>query len=214
MPSPSPPPKVIFILGPPGIGKGTQCTLLSQTLPKTKNHSICHISIGEILRTELAKPHSKWASVIRTNMAEGRTGPPEMTVSMLKEAMGGKKKSREVGEGSEMVFLIDGFPRSIDRIALFESTICAPSLVLSLDCPLHILQERLLCRAESSSRIDDGVAIMQKRFEQHVCATVPVIAHYKERGLVVEIDASRSVEAVQEDIREALRKVFEVVNEG
>ncbi|KAJ8062328.1 hypothetical protein OCU04_008876 [Sclerotinia nivalis] len=210
MPPPTPPtphpPKIIFILGPPGIGKGTQCVLLTQTPPKT--HSIHHLSIGEILRTELAKPHSKWASIIRTNMAEGRTGPPEMTVSMLKSVMGGKMKSVEGGGGGEVVFLIDGFPRSMDRIALFESTISAPSLVLSLDCPLHILQERLLCRAESSSRVDDGVAIMQKRFEQHVCATKPVIAHYKERGLVVEIDGGRSVEAVQEDIRGALEKVL------
>lgn len=174
-------------------------------------------------------------------MAEGRTGPPEMTVSMLKEAMDRKSEEcsgHEVGqgdgEGRKMVFLIDGedfflsfscllndwkflffkadmeagFPRSVDRIALFESTICSPSLVLSLECPLQILQERLLVRSKLSSRIDDGVAIMQKRFDQHLRATKPVIAHYDERGLVVEIDGSRSVEVVHEDIFVAAKKVL------
>lgn len=102
-----------------------------------------------------------------------------------------------------------GFPRSIDRIALFESTISPPSLVLSLDCPFNLLEERLLTRAKSSVRIDDGVAIMYKRFEQHVCVTRPVITHYQERGLVAEIDASRSVEIVHRDIWEAVGKVLD-----
>ncbi|KAI9643931.1 hypothetical protein NHQ30_007282 [Ciborinia camelliae] len=199
-------PKIIFVLGPPGIGKGTQCTLLTQI--SNHRHHICHISIGDILRDELEIPDSKWAAIIRANMAEGLTGPPEMTVSMLKEAMGRKSEAMG-GEGAEMVFIVDGFPRSIDRIALFESTICSPLLVLSLECPLHILQERLLARAKLSSRIDDGVAIMNKRFNQHVSATKPVVAHYKERGLVAEIDASRSVEAVHEDIRKAVGRVID-----
>lgn len=158
-------------------------------------------------------------------MAEGRTGPPEMSVSMLQEAIA--RRSEDIEPGKEMAFLIDGkslitstecdysntnknigFPRSMDPVALFESTICAPSLVLSLYCPLQILQERLLSRAESSSRIDDGVEIMHKRFGQHVCATGPVIEHYRERGLLAEIDASRNVEEVHRDVWEAVEKIL------
>ncbi|CAD6447347.1 8d0013a3-d305-4a02-ac70-0e914e7e9a11 [Sclerotinia trifoliorum] len=224
-PVPSPPKiKIIFVLGPPGIGKGTQCALLTQTPlthspltqtlpPKTLPPTIHHLSIGEILRTELSNPHSKWASIIRTNMASGRTGPPEMTVSMLKSVMEEKMKMKNVSqgegnEGGEIVFLIDGFPRSTDRIPLFESSISPPTLVLSLSSPLHILQERLLSRAETSSRIDDGNEIIQRRFEQHVYATLPVLAHYRERGLLVEIDGSGSVEAVQEEIRRVVGRVL------
>lgn len=158
-------------------------------------------------------------------MAEGRTGPPEMSVSMLQEAIA--RRSEDTKPGKEMVFLIDGkslvssascnslstnknigFPRSIYPISLFESTVCAPSLVLSLHCPLQILQERLLSRAKSSSRIDDGVEIMHKRFEQHVCATGPVIENYRERGLLAEIDASRSVEEVHRDVWGAVEKIL------
>ncbi|KAF7892243.1 uncharacterized protein EAF01_010323 [Botrytis porri] len=197
-------PKIIFVLGPPGVGKGTQCMLLTQL--SSPHRHIHHISIGDILRSELQKPSSKWASIIRANMAEGRTGPPEMSVSMLQEAIA--RRSEDIEPGKEMVFLVDGFPRSLNPIALFESTICAPSLVLSLNCPLEILQERLLSRAKSSSRIDDGVEIMHKRFGQHVSATGPVIEHYRERGLLAEIDASRNVEEVHGDIWEAVKKTL------
>ncbi|KAF7887409.1 hypothetical protein EAF00_009703 [Botryotinia globosa] len=200
----TPPPKIVFVLGPPGVGKGTQCMLLSQ-LSNPHCH-IHHISIGDILRSELQKPSSKWASIIRANMAEGRTGPPEMSVSMLQEAIA--RRNEDMEPGKEMLFLIDGFPRSMDPIALFESTICAPSLVLSLHCPLQILQERLLSRAKSSSRIDDGVEIMHKRFGQHVCATGPVIEHYRERELLAEIDASRNLEEVHRDVWEAVEKIL------
>ncbi|KAF7953155.1 hypothetical protein EAE96_006371 [Botrytis aclada] len=198
------PPKIIFVLGPPGVGKGTQCMLLAQL--SNAHRYIHHISIGDILRSELQKPSSKWASIIRANMAEGRTGPPEMSVSMLQEAMA--RRSEDIEPGKEVVFLIDGFPRGIDPVAHFESTICAPSLVLSLHCPLQILQERLSSRAESSSRIDDGTEIMHKRFRQHVCATGPVIEHYRERGLLAEIDANRNVEEVHRDIWEALENIL------
>ncbi|KAM0136604.1 hypothetical protein ACHAPC_007703 [Botrytis cinerea] len=197
-------PKIFFVLGPPGVGKGTQCMLLAQL--SSRHRHIHHISIGDILRSELQKPSSKWASIIRANMAEGRTGPPEMSVSMLQEAIA--RRSEDTKPGKEMIILIDGFPRSIYPISLFESTVCAPSLVLSLHCPLQILQERLLSRAKSSSRIDDGVEIMHKRFEQHVCATGPVIENYRERGLLAEIDASRSVEEVHRDVWGAVEKIL------
>ncbi|TGO30853.1 hypothetical protein BPAE_0003g01390 [Botrytis paeoniae] len=198
------PPRIIFVLGPPGVGKGTQCMLLAQLL--NPHRHIHHISIGDILRSELQKTSSKWASIIRANMAEGRTGPPEMSVSILQEAI--SQRSEDIEPGKEIVFLIDGFPRSIDPVALFESTIRAPSLVLSLHCPLQILQERLLSRAKSSSRIYDGVEIMHKRFGQHVCATGPVIEHYKERGLLAEIDASRNVEEVHRNVWVTVKKIL------
>ncbi|KAF7883522.1 uncharacterized protein EAF02_005442 [Botrytis sinoallii] len=180
-------PKIIFVLGPPGIGKGTQCMLLAQL--SNPHRRIHHISIGDILRSELQKPSSKWASIIRANMAEGRTGPPEMSVSMLQEAIA--RRSEDIDPAKEMVFLIDGFPRSMDPVALFESTICAPSLVLSLHSELMM-----------------GFEIMHKRFGQHVCATGPVIEHFRERGLLAEIDASRNVEEVHRDVWEAVEEIL------
>ncbi|KAB8290680.1 hypothetical protein EYC80_008321 [Monilinia laxa] len=115
-------PKIIFVLGPPGTGKGTQCALLEQSPPraprqhtatKTKTITIHHLSIGDMLRAELDTPTSKWGATIRANMAEGRTGPPEMSVAMLKGAM--ERKRLEMGTGGaegEVLFLVDDEPKS------------------------------------------------------------------------------------------------------
>jgi UMP-CMP kinase len=89
--------EVIFVLGGPGAGKGTQCKLIAE------KYRICHISVGDVLRAELENPDSKWAPLIRANMAEGRVGPAQMTVGLLKAAMIQKTKDHDI-----TTFLIDG----------------------------------------------------------------------------------------------------------
>lgn len=89
--------EAIFVLGGPGAGKGTQCKLLA------KKYDLCHISIGDVLRAELGNPDSEWAPEIRANMAEGRVGPPSMTVRLLIKVMNDKHIKENVS-----AFLIDG----------------------------------------------------------------------------------------------------------
>ena len=74
-------PKYIFVIGGPGAGKGTQCSLLA------KRYGFAHLSLGDILRAETADPDSKWAGIIRHNMQEGIVGSMEMTVDLLKNAI-------------------------------------------------------------------------------------------------------------------------------
>jgi UMP-CMP kinase len=89
--------EVVFVLGGPGADKGTQSKLIAD------KYRICHISVGDVLRTELEDPDSKWAALIRANMAEGRVGPARITVGLLKAAMIQKTKDQDVS-----TFLIDG----------------------------------------------------------------------------------------------------------
>ncbi|QSZ33328.1 hypothetical protein DSL72_002916 [Monilinia vaccinii-corymbosi] len=166
--------------------------------------------MGDVLREEVEKGDSPWEADIRVNMAAGKTGSPEMTVPMLQKAIERKCEEEEkVGEEKrKMVLLVDGCPRSIDRISLFEETSGPPSLVLSLECALHIARERLRTRSQHCSRIDDGAETVQNRFDQYFLTTKPVIAHYQMLGLVAEIDAGRSVEAVHADIWEVVRRIL------
>jgi UMP-CMP kinase len=87
----------IFVLGGPGSGKGTLCTRLAT------EYDLQHLSVGDVLRSELTRPNSKYASIIRDNMMSGKVGPPQITVSLLLDRM------REWSAGhSSSLFVIDG----------------------------------------------------------------------------------------------------------
>lgn len=88
---------VLFVLGGPGAGKGTQCARLAE------KHCLHHLSVGDLLRAERDNPESKFAAVIAHKMKQGTVGPIEITVELLERAM--DESSRK--DGTE-VFLIDG----------------------------------------------------------------------------------------------------------
>ncbi|KAK1746312.1 UMP-CMP kinase [Skeletonema marinoi] len=77
-PSSSEPFRVVFVLGGPGAGKGTQCTLLS------KNHGWAHLSAGDLLRAERKKSGSKLADIINSNISAGKIVPSEITTQLIK----------------------------------------------------------------------------------------------------------------------------------
>lgn len=92
----------------------------------------------------------------------------------------------------------------MDQAEFFESKICPPSLVLFLDCPQETLQERLFNRAQTTSRLDDGTEIVQKRLKTFVETTMPVVQHYMAQTRVCRIDASHEVSAVYQEMQTAL----------
>lgn len=91
--------KIIFIVGGPGAGKGTQCALLVNKRP-TK---FVHISLGDVLRAEREKQDSKYGAVLRKNLAEGLIGDKEMVVDLLEEKLKGLS-----AEDRGKVILLDG----------------------------------------------------------------------------------------------------------
>jgi len=92
-------PYVVFILGGPGSGKGTQSKLIQD------KYRFVHLSAGDLLRAERQKPDSKNGKLIEEYIVNGKIVPSEITVALLEEAMveSGIKGGR---------FLIDGFPRN------------------------------------------------------------------------------------------------------
>ena len=93
--------KVVFVLGGPGSGKGTNCAKLVETF------GYVHLSAGDLLREE-RQSGSDLAEMINTFIAEGKIVPAEITVRLLRNAM---EKS---GAGK---FLVDGFPRDLQNLA-------------------------------------------------------------------------------------------------
>lgn len=91
--------KIVFVVGGPGAGKGTQCALLVNKRP-TK---FVHISRGDVLRAEREKKDSKYGAVLRKNLAEGLIGDKKTIVDLLQKKLEGLN-----AEDKEKVILLDG----------------------------------------------------------------------------------------------------------
>ena len=86
---------VIFVLGGPGAGKGTQCANL------VRDYGFTHLSAGDLLRAEQDREGSEFGTMIKEHIKGGTIVPMEVTVQLLENAM------TEVNKGKGR-FLIDG----------------------------------------------------------------------------------------------------------
>lgn len=93
-------PKIIFVLGGPASGKGTQCDRIVQEF------GFSHISTGDLMRAETSK-NSKLGEQIKKIQKEGKLVPFEITVQVLINGL--------IAMPSKTgTYLIDGFPRALD----------------------------------------------------------------------------------------------------
>jgi UMP-CMP kinase len=183
---------VVFVLGGPGAGKGTQSALINET------YGYVHLSAGDLLRAERASG-SGLADMINNYIKEGKIVPAEITTGLLKTAM---------NESGATKFLVDGFPRDIGNLECWEKTMSDCSniqFLLFLDCPQEVMLNRLLERGKTSGRSDDNVESIKKRFTTYEQATRPIIDHFIREGKCRTVDSVRPVEAVFADVK----KIFD-----
>jgi len=183
---------VVFVLGGPGAGKGTQCSLL------VEKYNFSHLSTGDLLRAEQDRPGSQFGDLIRTHIHEGKIVPMEVVIKLLENAMDAVLVSK-AGEGwgnGKGRFLVDGFPRKMDQAVKFEESVCTSSLVLFFTTDEQTMLNRLLERGKTSGRDDDNVESIKKRFVTYKETTMPVIEHYEKTGKVAQVDSSRAVDEV------------------
>jgi len=202
---------VIFVLGGPGAGKGTQCSKL------VKDYNFCHLSAGDLLRAEQTREGSEYGELIRTIIREGKIVPSHVTLKLLENAMGEALKKRnsekEKGwENEEGRFLIDGFPRNMEQAKLFDDEICLSTLVIFYDTTEEILIDRLLERGKTSGREDDNIESIKKRLRTYKEDTMPVIKHYQMQNKVAEIDSSGSIDKVYESTSLVIKNVLSTSN--
>ncbi|KAF8623946.1 hypothetical protein AX15_006111 [Amanita polypyramis BW_CC] len=190
---------VVFVLGGPGSGKGTQSTLLAE------DFNFFHLSAGDLLRVEQNREGSQYGTLIQTCIREGTIVPMKVTMTLLQNAMSVVLKENKVGLGR---FLIDGFPRKMDQAIGFEEQVCISSLVLYYATTEEVMLNRLMERGKTSGREDDNVESIKKRFRTYEKDTMPVIEYYKSQGRVAEIDASTSIDEVHEYTRAIVQKLL------
>ena len=188
---------IIFVLGSPGGGKGTQCDKIKE------KYQIFHYSCGELLR-EAVKENNKEAELINGYMKEGKIVPARITCELQKKCM-------EKNEKTYKAFLCDGFPRNEENLKFFFEVLGKDVKVLCtlfLTCPEEVCIERIKNRGQG--RVDDNIETVKKRFKILNEETVPTVNKLKNHGPVYEIKADQSIDDVFKDIDEKLQKLLDL----
>jgi UMP-CMP kinase len=186
---------VVFILGGPGAGKGTQSERIN------KEFKFTHLSAGDLLRDERKTPGSQYGETIEKYIVDGKIVPSEITVSLLEKAM--KKVGLEGGR-----FLIDGFPRNVENLSKWEQLMNGKvnlAFLLHLECSQEVMTNRLLERGKTSGRSDDNIESIKKRFVTYENETKEIVKYYTELNKNYDVNSETDPNTVFEEIK----KIFE-----
>lgn len=212
----------IVLLGPPGVGKGTQAKLLSERL------QLAHISSGDLFRENL-KNQTELGKLAQTYMNKGELVPDDVTIAMVRERL----KNPDCQAGA----ILDGFPRTVAQADALEKTLAEfggkVDKVPYVTAPEKVLVERLsgrwTCRAnghifhdknnpprqanvcdfdgsELYQRDDDKSETVVRRIQVYLEQTAPLITFYRQRGNLVEIDGTQDIQQVMNAFLSALKR--------
>merc|ERR1712027_228795 len=182
---------VVWVLGGPGCGKGTQCDKI------VSKYGYTHLSSGDLLRDEV-KSGSDRGQQLNAMMEKGDLVPLFVVLDLLAEAMIGKLA------GSKG-FLIDGYPREVAQGQEFEKEIAPCTKILYFEVKDETMTERLLKRGQSSGRVDDNVETIKKRLDTFHKHSKPVIEAYASKCKT--IPAERDPKDIFADVTAVLDKL-------
>ena len=215
-------PKYIVLLGPPGVGKGTQAEIIA------KSTGLPHISSGDLFRENI-KNATELGKSAQSYMNKGELVPDDVTISMIRDRL----SRPDCKDGA----LLDGFPRTTVQaealgklLAEFGGQVSfVPYITASADTLVERLSGRWTCKAQGHifneksnppkkpgvcdldgselyQRDDDKAETVSRRIQVYFAQTAPLIAYYRERGLLSEIDGARPIEKVSADLLAVLGK--------
>jgi adenylate kinase len=212
----------IVLLGPPGVGKGTQAKILSE------RSGLAHISSGDLFRENL-KNQTELGKLAQTYMTKGELVPDDVTVAMIRERL----SRPDCKDGA----ILDGFPRTPAQADALENMLhefnghvdLVPFITADEDVLVERLSGRWTCRAsghvfnekfnpekvrgicdfdgsELYQRDDDKVETVKRRIDVYLAQTSPLIEYYRNHGKLVEIDGTQGIEQVTENLLHAVQK--------
>ena len=166
----------LLIMGPQGVGKGTQAALLAE------HYGIPAISTGDIFRANI-KGKTELGLKVIAYTDKGELVPDELTNSIVKD--------RLAQDDTKNGWILDGYPRNAAQVE-------------ALDADHDVLMARIAKRAEEQGRTDDTPDAIAKRLATYAKETAPLLDTYKSRGQLVAIDGVGEIDAIQKNIVEAL----------
>ena len=215
-------PKYIVLLGPPGVGKGTQAEIIA------KSTGLPHISSGDLFRENI-KNDTELGKSAQSFMNKGELVPDDVTIGMIRDRL----SRPDCKDGA----LLDGFPRTTVQAEALEKLLAefggkvsfVPYITASAATLVERLSGRWTCKAQGHifneksnppkkpgvcdldgselyQRDDDKAETVSRRIQVYFAQTAPLIAYYRERGLLSEIDGARPIEKVSADLLAVLGK--------
>jgi adenylate kinase len=184
----------LLIMGPPGVGKGTQANRIKDKL------QILHLSTGDILRAEV-EAKSAIGMDAKLYMDFGRLVPDHILIEIVKERI-----SRPDCENG---YLLDGFPRTPPQAEGLEEMM--HSIGHDLECALSLtadedeLVDRLVKRGEKSGRSDDTKEVIRNRQKIYWEQTAPLLDFYRGKGILKEVDGLGEIPEITERILNVLK---------
>jgi adenylate kinase len=212
----------IVLLGPPGVGKGTQAEILSERT------GLAHISSGDLFRENL-KNQTELGKLAQTYMTRGELVPDDVTIAMIRDRL--NRPDCKAGA------ILDGFPRTPAQAAAleimleeFDGHVDAVPFIMGSDevlverlggrwtCRLHghIFNEKSnppkevgKCDFDGSDlyqRDDDKAETVKRRIQVYLDQTSPLIDYYRNHGKLIEIDGMQPIDVVTQSMVKALKQ--------
>jgi adenylate kinase len=213
----------IVLLGPPGVGKGTQAVLLAQTL------QLAHVSSGDLFRENI-KNQTELGRLAKSYMDKGELVPDDVTIAMIRERI--SRPDCKTG------VILDGFPRTPKQADALDSMLTefggqvdvVPYITASEEVLIERTSGRWSCRAQGHvyhekfnppkqagvcdvdgselyQRDDDKKETVANRIRVYFEQTLPLAGYYRELGRLVEINGAQTMEQVTADLLAALKKL-------
>ena len=183
----------LLIVGPPGAGKGTQAKRISTA------YGIPTISTGDIFRSNIAN-ETELGLKVRAIVNAGDYVPDDLTNVLVHDRL----SEADAADG----FLLDGYPRTTDQVRYLDALLAAQNAqvdaVVRLVADRDAIVDRLRKRAIAEGRLDDSEEAIRHRQDVYLRETEPLIAVYRDRGLLIEVDGLGSVDDVADRISATL----------
>lgn len=205
----------LILLGAPGAGKGTQAKRLAE------KYKIAHISTGDMLRDAVAKG-SELGRRAKGYMDRGELVPDDIVIGIVKERL------RE--EDCRNGFILDGFPRTLKQAEALDKMLSELGkeidAVINIVVPEEEVVKRIAyrrsckkcgavynliydpprgkvcdkCGGELYQRDDDREEVVRERYRVYRDRTEPLIEYYRKRGKILDVDGTKNIEEVFNEI--------------
>ena len=183
----------LVLLGAPGSGKGTQASMLKESL------GIPHVSTGDLLRAAV-KAGTPLGLKAKAVMDAGNLVSDDIVLGMLEERV--SKDDAKVG------FILDGYPRNVAQCGALETLLerlgQPLDVAVKLEVPNELIVERIAGRAAAEGRVDDTPETVRARLRVYAEQTAPVADHFAEIGKLVTVDGVGELDEVFQRILGAL----------